>query len=79
MLTSRDLDFTVVKNQNLWGEKLHAQFRVEMFNVLNNTNMTAQMLTIFDGKGALVPSVGQPLAPTANPARTIQLGLRLMF
>ena len=33
----RDLDFTVFKNQNLWGEKLKAQFRVEMFNVLNNT------------------------------------------
>jgi hypothetical protein len=79
VLTFRNLDFTVFKNQNLWGEKLKAQIRVEMFNVLNNTNMTAQMLSIFDGKGALIPSVGQPLAPTANPARTIQLGLRLMF
>ena len=38
----RDLDFSVFKNQNLWGEKLKAQFRVEMFNVLNNTNLTAQ-------------------------------------
>ena len=79
VLTFRDLDFTVFKNQNLWGEKLKAQFRVEMFNVLNNTNLTAQMQTLFDGKGNLVPTVGQPLAPTANPARTIQLGLRLMF
>jgi hypothetical protein len=79
VLTFRDLDFTVFKNQNLWGEKLKAQFRVEMFNVLNNTNLTAQMQTLFDGKGNLVSTVGKPLSPTANPARTIQLGLRLMF
>ena len=39
----RDLDFSVFKNQNLWGEKLKAQFRVEMFNILNNTNLTANV------------------------------------
>ena len=75
----RNLDFTVFKNQNLMGEKLKAQLRLEMFNVLNNTNLTAQMQTIFDGKGNLVSTIGRPLSPTANAARTIQLGLRLMF
>jgi hypothetical protein len=79
VLPFRDLDFTVFKNQNLWGEKLKAQFRVEMFNLLNNTNLTAQLQTLFDGKGNLVSTIGKPLSPTANPARTIQLGLRLMF
>jgi len=44
----RDLDFSVFKNQDLWGEKLKAQFRVEMFNVLNNTNLQGQTLPIFD-------------------------------
>jgi hypothetical protein len=79
VLTFRNLDFTVFKNQNLWGEKLKAQFRVEMFNILNNTNLTANMQTIFDGSGKIPSTIGKPLAPTANPARTIQLGLRLMF
>jgi hypothetical protein len=75
----RDLDFTVFKNQNLWGEKLKAQFRVEMFNVLNNTNLTGQLRIIFDGNGKLVSNIGKPLAPTANSSRQIQLGLRLLF
>ena len=75
----RDLDFSVFKNQNLLGERLKAQFRVEMFNILNNTNLTAQLQTIFDGTGKLVPSVGTPVGPTANTSRQIQLGLRLIF
>jgi hypothetical protein len=75
----RDLDFSLFKNQNLWGERLKAQFRVEMFNVLNNTNLTAQAQTIFDGTGKLVNSVGTPVATTANTSRQIQLGLRLLF
>ena len=79
MPTFRDLDFTVFKNQNLWGEKLKAQFRVEMFNVLNNTNLTGQLQFIFDGNGKLIPTIGTPIAPTANASRQIQLGLRLLF
>ena len=75
----RDLDFTVFKNQSLWGEKLKAQFRVEMFNVLNNTNLPARLQTVFDGTGKLVAAVGTPVAPTANASRQIQLGLRLLF
>jgi hypothetical protein len=75
----RDLDFSVFKNQNLWGEKLKAQFRVEMFNILNNTNLTAQIPTIFDGTGRLNQAVGQPVAPTLNTSRQIQIGLRLLF
>jgi len=50
-----------------------------MFSILNNTNLTAQLQTIFDGTGKLVTSVGTPLFPTANSSRQIQLGLRLLF
>jgi hypothetical protein len=63
----------------MWGEKLKAQFRVEMFNILNNTNLTAQIPTIFDGTGRLNQAVGQPVAPTLNTSRQIQIGLRLLF
>jgi hypothetical protein len=75
----RDLDFSVFKNQNVWGEKLKAQLRVEMFNVLNNTNLTANVITLFDGTGKVLPAAGTPLAPTANTSRQIQIGLRLLF
>ena len=75
----RNLDFSVFKNQNLWGEKLKAQLRVEMFNILNNTNLQNQTLTIFDGSGNLVSNVGQPHGPTVNAPRQIQFGLRLLF
>jgi hypothetical protein len=76
----RDLDFSVFKNQNLRGEKLKMQFRAEMFNILNNTNLSAQTFTnTFTGTGALVESFGTPTAPTYNQSRQIQLGLRLLF
>jgi hypothetical protein len=75
----RDLDFSVFKNQNLWGEKLKAQLRIEMFNILNNTNLTPQVQTIFDGTGKLVGTVGTPVSPTTNSSRQIQFGLRLLF
>ena len=75
----RNLDFSVFKNQNVWGEKLKAQLRVEMFNVLNNTNLTANVFTLFDGTGKLLTAAGTPLAPTANTSRQIQIGLRLLF
>ena len=67
------------KNQNLWAEKLKMQFRAEMFNVLNNTNLQAQLRTIFDASGNLVSNVGTPAAPTVNTSRQIQFGLRLLF
>ena len=76
----RELDFTLFKNQSLRGEKLKMQFRAEMFNILNNTNLTAQTFTnTFTGTGALVESFGTPTAPTYNQSRQIQLGLRLLF
>ena len=75
----RDLDFSVFKNQNLWGERVKAQLRIEMFNIMNNTNLTPQVQTIFDGTGRLVSSVGTPIAPTSNTSRQIQFGLRLLF
>jgi hypothetical protein len=75
----RDLDFSVFKNQNLWGERVKAQLRIEMFNILSNTNLTPQTQSIFDGKGNLVGSLGTPLAPTANSACQIQFGLKFVF
>ncbi len=76
----RNVDFSVFKNQNLLGEKLRMQFRVEMFNILNNTNLIAQTFTnTFTGSGAPISSLGTATAPTTNQSRQIQIGLRLLF
>jgi hypothetical protein len=77
----RNLDFSVFKNQNLWGEKLKAQFRVEMFNVMNNTNFQATLLTAFSGTGLLNSNLSSPssIGNTVNTSRQIQFGLRLLF
>jgi hypothetical protein len=75
----RDLDFSVFKNQNVWGERLKAQLRIEMFNVLNNTNLQAQLRTIFDAAGNITSGFGTPASPTVNTSRQIQFGLRLLF
>ena len=56
------------------------QFRAEMFNILNNTNLTAQTFNnTFTGTGAPILSLGTPTAPTYNTSRQIQFGLRLLF
>ena len=75
----RNLDFSVYKNQNIMGEKLKAQLRLEMFNIMNNTNLTPQLFTLFNSTGLVNPSAGTPVAPTVNAPRQIQLGLRLLF
>ena len=75
----RNLDFSMFKNQNLWGESLKAQFRVEVFNILNNTNLQANSLATFNGSGQLLSGLQILPGPTANSSRQIQLGLRLIF
>ena len=75
----RDLDLSLFKNQNLWGEKLKAQLRIETFNIMNNTNLAANRLVIYDGSGNLTSGFGTPSSPTANSSRQIQFGLRILF
>lgn len=75
----RDFDFSVFKNQNVWGEKLRVQFRAEAFNIFNNVNLQPQLRTIFDASGNLVSTIGTALGPTVNTSRQIQFGLKLIF
>ena len=70
---------SVQMNAAVPTEHLNTGRRAEMFNILNNTNLTPQFQTIFDGTGKLVGTVGTPVAPTTNSSRQIQLGLRLVF
>jgi hypothetical protein len=86
----RNVDFSVAKNWH-FGERFHAQFRAEFFNIFNHPNF-ANPYGGQNGFGFNDPSVGgfgcgcaTPDVAAANPAvgsggsRSVQLGLKLIF
>jgi hypothetical protein len=86
----KNVDFSVAKNWH-FGERLHAQFRAEFFNIFNHPNF-ANPYGGQNGYGFNDPSVGgfgcgcaTPDVAAANPAvgsggpRSVQLGLKLSF
>jgi hypothetical protein len=86
----KDFDFSVAKNWHL-GERVHAQFRAEFFNVLNHPNF-ANPYGGQNGFGLNDPSVqpfgcgcATPDVAAANPvigsggSRSVQLGLKFTF
>jgi hypothetical protein len=86
----KNLDFSVGKNWH-FGERLHAQFRAEFFNILNHPNF-ANPYGGQNGYGQNDPGVGgfgcgcaTPDVAAANPvigsggSRAVQLGLKLLF
>jgi hypothetical protein len=86
----RNFDFSVAKNWHL-GERVHAQFRAEFFNIFNHPNF-ANPYGGQNGFGLNDPSVqpfgcgcATPDVAAANPvigsggSRAVQLGLKFMF
>ena len=86
----RNFDFSVAKNWHL-GERVHAQFRAEFFNLFNHPNF-ANPYGGQNGFGLNDPSAGSfgcgcatPDIAAANPAvgsggpRSVQLGLKFTF
>ncbi len=86
----RNVDFSVAKNWH-FGERLHAQFRAEFFNIFNHPNL-ANPYGGQNGFGFNDPSVqpfgcacATPDVAAANPvvgsggSRAVQLGLKLIF
>jgi len=86
----RNLDFSIAKNWH-FGERLHAQFRAEFFNILNHPNF-ANPYGGQNGFGLNDPSVqpfgcgcATPDVAAANPvigsggSRAVQLGLKFTF
>ncbi len=66
----KDVDFAIFKNTNI-GEKLKVQFRTEMFNLFNRTNL-------YQPQGNMGnPQFGK--SRSAFASRQIQFGLKLMF
>jgi hypothetical protein len=73
-----NFDFSVFKNQNLWGER-KVQIRAEFFNVFNRTNFLASTVSVLNGNGQVSTGNLALQTPTATTAREIQLGIRFIF
>src|SRR6185437_710464 len=77
-----NLDFSLFKNNRIprISEQFNAQFRVEVFNILNHANFSAPVdnNTLFDQSGNPVGSAGL-MDSTASPERQIQLALKLIW
>ena len=71
-----DVDFSIFKNTQL-SERTRLQFRAELFNVLNHTNLDTPNAVVFSS-GAISPSAGL-ITATATTSRQIQFGLKLIF
>ena len=85
----RNLDFAVLKSTRI-RENWNLQFRAELFNILNHTNLSfpgsfgSTSATIFTGTPSPTatlsrnPTSGQ-ITTYAAPSREVQLGLKLIF
>ncbi len=79
-----NLDFSLVKDTGLKtiGEAGKLEFRAEFFNILNRANFGLPNATVFTGSGAnpgaALATAGQ-ITSTDNPARQIQLALKIIW
>jgi len=76
-----DFDFSLFKN-NYFGhsERFNAQFRAEMFNILNRANFNSPTAnnTLYDGTGAPVGGAGS-ITSTSTTSRQIQFAVKLIW
>jgi hypothetical protein len=73
-------DLSLVKNQDLGGDR-RLQIRLEMFNVFNRPNFSVPNRQVFAGaveNEAPLATAGQ-VTRTANSARQVQLGVKVLF
>jgi hypothetical protein len=69
-------DFSVLKDTAV-GEKLHLQFRGELFNLLNHANFNTPNAVVFTPTG-VSPTAGV-ITATSTTSRQIQFGLKLLW
>lgn len=85
-LPFRDWDFSLLKNFPIKGDRIHGQFRAEVFNVLNHptyANVNSEFGDVTSGIfgcGCSSPDVniGNPVIGTGSN-RDIQFGLKIIF
>ena len=76
-----DVDLSVFKNIPI-TERVHAQFRAELFNVFNRINFASGVGATSPGSGAITDTIGDfNGAPGIGPgeAFNMQLGLKILF
>ena len=79
-----DVDLSLIKNIPIYKERVRAQFRVEMFNIFNRTNLAQPLNNLGDGSsfGASVQTIGvsygAPGIGSGEPYNT-QLALKILF
>ena len=79
-----DVDLSLLKNIPIYKERVHAQFRVEMFNVFNRTNLAQPLNNLGYGSsfGASTSTIGvsygAPGIGSGEPYNT-QLALKIIF
>jgi len=71
-----EVDMSLFKDTALL-ERMNLQFRLEMFNLLNRTNLGTPNATVFSGT-SISPSAGL-ITTLATTPRQIQFGLKLIF
>jgi hypothetical protein len=76
------LDFSVFKNNHIKriSENFNAQFRAEIFNIMNRTNFGSPTdnLAAFDQNGQSIQSAGL-LTSTQTTSRQMQFALKLIW
>lgn len=79
----QDLDFSLFKTGQVprISEQFRVQFRAEIFNILNHTNLAqpdVSHFTIFDSTGRINSNAGQ-ITTTQTASRQIQFGLKFLW
>src|SRR5262249_23263391 len=77
-----NFDFSVFKSNYIKriSDRLNAQFRAEVFNVLNHTNFSPPLdnRNIFDSNGVPIGNAGF-ITSTQTPSRQIQFAVKLIW
>ena len=78
-----NLDFGILKSTKI-RENVNLQFRAELFNILNHTNLSYPASSLFTGTPSATATLGRvstagQITTYASPSREIQLGLKLVF
>jgi hypothetical protein len=73
-----NVDFSIIKNTAI-RESLNLQFRAEAFNLDNHVNLGYPNVTFSPGANGLNTSSTFGTITSARDARTIQLGMKLVF
>jgi hypothetical protein len=71
-------DFSVMKYTHLF-EKFNLQFRAEIFNLLDRTNLNTPNLIVFTSAAGAPSRVAGSFTQTSTPSRQVQFGLKLLW